>query len=54
MAYIIAFATLISLPFADYLIKKKGYSYPKAMSAALLVCWTITAVVSLLIKWVIL
>jgi hypothetical protein len=53
MAYIIAFATLISLPAAEYLIKKKGFSYPKAMSVALLLCWSITALVSLFIKWLI-
>ena len=52
MAFIVAFATLVSLPVSDYLIRKKGFSYPKAMSVALLVCWAVTAIVSLTVKWI--
>jgi len=52
MFLIVAFATLVALPVSEYLIKKKGYSYPKAMSVALLVCWAVTLVLSLIIKWV--
>ena len=52
MAYIVAIATLVSLPVSEYLIKKRGFSYPKAMSVSLLVCWTVTLILSLFIKWV--
>lgn len=51
MAYIVAIATIVSLPVSDYLIKKKGFSLPRAMSVSLLVCWAITFLLSLLVKW---
>ena len=51
MLFIIAIAMLVSLPVAEYLIKKKGFSYPKALAVALLLSWTITAIVAMIFKW---
>lgn len=51
MVFIIGIAMLLSLPVAEYLIKKKHFSYPKALTVALLLAWAITAIVALVFKW---
>jgi hypothetical protein len=51
MLYIVAIATLVSLPVSEHLIKKKGFSYPRAMTISLLICWVVTLVLSLIVKW---
>lgn len=51
MIWIVAIAMLLSLPLAEYLIKKKGFSIPRAFTAALLACWAAVALISLIVNW---
>jgi hypothetical protein len=45
MVYLFAIATLLSLPLADYLMRKRRVSYWKAILASLLFFWIIAILV---------